>query len=188
MLGDPVWKISIGVYYRRKDGGGPWYSRTGEQWQVTEDRWEAQGDMAVPQVLPVHMAWDGNQGHGSQFLDWFSLLCRTLRCRKSLFQRAIHCFTPFCLQFLSKYGREIPCYEPTVYTENDGVGPFLPLRTGLNPEWFPRTGTIGQTSPSWRLSVKNLVVTLSAPGALTKKNNFACIFVNSLFAERVTPV
>ena len=124
MLGDPVWKISIGVYYRRKDGGSPWYSRTGEQWQVTEDWWEAQGDMAVPQVLPVHMAWDGNQGHGSQFLDWFSLLCRTLRCRKSLFQRAIHCFTPFCLQFLSKYGREIPCYEPTVYTENDGVGSY----------------------------------------------------------------
>ena len=40
------------------------------------------------------------------------------------FQRAIHCFTPFCLQFLSKYGREIPCYEPTVYTENDGVGSY----------------------------------------------------------------
>ena len=86
MLWDPVWKISIGIYYRRKDGGRPWYSRTGEQWQVTEDWWEAQGDMAVPQVLPVHMAWDGNQGHGSQFLDWLSLLCRTLRCRESLFK------------------------------------------------------------------------------------------------------
>ena len=88
------------------------------------------GDMWTLQVLPVHMARNGVQRYGRKFIVWFSLLFRAFwRCESHLTHKMTSwqvLYTLLFLQWLGQYGREIPCYEPTVYTVNDVERSLLP--------------------------------------------------------------
>ena len=151
-----LWK---GVQCRRKDRWHPEHSGRGEQWQV-KTSWRHFGGKISGVTSSHGWAWPPERWKQTHHLVFppvqnFLMLWVSQNTWNNV-------PTQISLKWAVQYGRQIPCYEPTVYTVNDGVRSLLP-----KIEFKLMTSSMAvivQISPIWRPSVKKLAVILSAQG------------------------